>query len=142
MDTPINKDEWVVVMNKNAENSALAHLGIEVIQIEDDVIELHMPITDAVRQPFGYLHGGINMVLAETAASYHACWGVDLNKIVPFGIEINGSHLNSAKDGTVKAIGKVVRRSRSLIVHQVDMYHIESEKHLSTARVTNYYKKL
>ncbi len=113
-----------------------------MVDIDDDHIELSMPITDAVRQPLGMLHGGVSMVLAETAASIHAAWGVDVSKIVPVGIEINGSHLNSAKDGHVKAIARVLRRSRTLIVHQIDIIHVETEQLLASARVTNFYKKV
>jgi 1,4-dihydroxy-2-naphthoyl-CoA hydrolase len=117
-------------------------LGIELTDIGDDHIELVMPITDAARQPLGMLHGGVSMVLVESAGSIHAAWGIDISKIIPVGIEISGSHLRSAKDGTVKAVGKVIRRSRSMVVHQVDIYHVETDKLLSTARVTNYYKKV
>ena len=56
------------------------------------------------------------------------------------GIEINGSHVRSATEGTVRAVGKVVRRSRSMIVHQVDVYLVETGELLSTARMTNFFK--
>ncbi|MCB0198000.1 MAG: hypothetical protein KDJ65_39010, partial [Anaerolineae bacterium] len=54
----------------------------------------------------------------------------------------NGSHIRSAKDGTIKTIGRVVRRTRSLVFHQVDIYHVESDQLLCTARVTNFFKPL
>ncbi len=142
LNIPQDKEGWLAAMRQRAENSTFTYLGIELIDVDEDGIEMQMPITDKVRQPMGVLHGGINMVLAESAASIHACWGVDLNEKVPYGVEINGSHLNSATEGTVRAVGKVIRRSRSLIVHQVDIYLIETEKHLSTARVTNFYKEV
>ena len=82
------------------------------------------------------------MVLAETAASYHACWGIDLNERAPVGIEINGSHLNSAESGNVRATGKVLRRSALLIVHEIEVTHVESGRLLCVSRVTNFYKKL
>jgi 1,4-dihydroxy-2-naphthoyl-CoA hydrolase len=101
-----------------------------------------MPITDKTRQPLGLLHGGINMVLAESAASLHAVWGIDLNEVNPVGVEISGSHVQSAKEGTVRAEGNVISRTRSFIVHQVDIYHQETEKLLSSVRVRVYYKKI
>ena len=121
-------------------DTALEALGIELVAIDDDQIVLSLPITNAARQPFGLLHGGVSMLLAETAASFHAAWGINLDEKAPVGIEINGSHLRSAAEGTVKAVGKPIRRSRSLVVHQVDIYHVETDKLLSTARVTNFYK--
>ena len=80
------------------------------------------------------------MLLAETAASAHATWGVDLSQVQPVGIEINGSHVRSASEGEVRAVGTVVRRSRSIIVHQVEIIDHQSGKLLSTIRVTNFYK--
>ncbi len=121
-------------------NTASAALGVELVAVDEKQIELRMPITDAARQPMGLLHGGVSMVLAETAASMHALWLVDVTEKVPVGIEINGSHLRSASEGTVKAVGTVLRRSRSLIFHRVDLYLEETGELLSTARVTNYYK--
>lgn len=121
-------------------NTALEALGIDLVSIDEEQVVLTMPITPATRQPLGLLHGGVSMLLAESAASIHAAWGIDLTEKVPVGIEINGSHLRSAAEGTVRVVGRVVRRSRSLVVHQVDIYHEETGNHLCTARVTNFYK--
>ncbi|MBV9659020.1 MAG: PaaI family thioesterase [Verrucomicrobia bacterium] len=120
--------------------TAAAHLGIEVAEVDAAHIVLTMPITDAARQPMGLLHGGVSMVLAETAASMHACWGLDLTKTVPVGIEINGSHLRSAASGRVRAVGTVVSRGRSLVVHEVRISHEETGRLLSVGRVTNFFK--
>jgi 1,4-dihydroxy-2-naphthoyl-CoA hydrolase len=136
----IDKEQWLAGMRAANRNSAIEALGIEMMDVDDDHIVLEMDITDKTKQPFGLLHGGVSMVLAETAASSHSMWGIDFSKIIPVGIEINGSHLRSASDGRVRAIAKVVRRSRTLIVHQIDIWHIETDKQLCTARVTNYYK--
>ncbi len=127
-------------MSENLPRTVHAALGIEVEEINAERIVLGMPITDAVRQPMGLLHGGVSMVLAESAASMHACWGVDLSKTAPVGIEINGSHLRSARAGRVRAVGEVVRRSRTLVVHEVKISHVESRRLLCVARVTNYLK--
>ena len=121
-------------------NTAVDALGIELVAMDEDCIELRMPITDAVRQPMGLLHGGVSMVLAESAASLHACWFVDLVKRAPVGIEINGTHVRSASEGVVRAVGRVLRRTRTFIFHQVDITLEETGDLLSTARVTNYYR--
>ena len=129
-------------LNAVSRNTIMEVLGIQVDDFSEQQIVLSMPISDASRQPYGLLHGGVNMVLAETAASYHACWGIDLNKKLPVGIEINGSHLNSADKGTVRATAIVLRRSASLIVHDVEIIHVETERVLCVSRVTNFYKTL
>jgi uncharacterized protein (TIGR00369 family) len=140
MEFPTDEKAWLAGFDHMHVNTAIEHLGIRLEAINAEQIVLIMPISDKARQPFGLLHGGISMVLAETAGSVHACWGVDLSEIAPVGIEINGSHVRSAQEGTVRAVGRVVRRSRAMIVHQVDIFLVESGELLSTARVTNYYK--
>ena len=138
--SPTDEQAWLDGFDQRVANTAVAHLDIKLESVNDDQIVLKMPITDKTRQPLGLLHGGITMALVETAASMHASWGVDLAEKVPVGIEINGSHVRSATDGTVRAVCNVVRRSRSVIVHRVDVYLVETGKLLTTARMTNYYK--
>lgn len=115
---------------------------IELREISEDRAVLTMPVTDATRQPMGLLHGGMTMMLVETAASVHACWGVDLSKRVPVGIEIGGSHVRACHGGHVRAVATVVRRTSSMIVHTVDVFDDQSGELISTGRVTNYYKHL
>ena len=142
MINPQDEKRWMNWFNQTHTGTAVENLEISIHAINSEQIILKMPITDKARQPYGLLHGGISMVLAETAASMHACWGVDLTKMLPVGIEINGSHVRSAKEGVVRAEGKVVRRTRSIIVHQVDIILDETDQLLCTARVTNFYKKV
>jgi uncharacterized protein (TIGR00369 family) len=142
MQFPKDEQSWLKGFDQFFSNTAAENLGITLKSISDDQIELLMPITDKVRQPYGLLHGGASMLLAETAASVHATWGVDLNVVQPVGIEISGSHVRSAREGHVRAMGKVIRRTHSLIFHQVDITLVESGELLSTARVTNYYRRV
>lgn len=142
MMNPKDENNWMDWFDQSFNKTAAENLGITVHSIDADLIVLKMPITDKARQPYGLLHGGISMVLAETAASMHACWGVDLTKMLPVGIEINGSHVRSAKEGVIRAEGKVIRRTRSIIVHQVDIILDETDQLLCTTRVTNFYKKI
>ena len=143
MKIPVAEKRWKTAedMNAVAANTILETLNIKVEEFSEEKIVLSMPISNATRQPYGLLHGGVSMVLAETAASFHACWGIDLNEKLPVGIEINGSHLNSADSGNVRAVGKVLRKSSSLIVHEIEITHIETEQVLCISRVTNFYKK-
>jgi 1,4-dihydroxy-2-naphthoyl-CoA hydrolase len=117
-------------------------LGVEIVSADAEGILLRMPMSDRARQPLGLLHGGISMVLAETAASLHACWEIDLAQLIPVGIEINGSHIRSASDGHILAKASIVRRSSKLVVHTVEISHEESRRALCLARVTNFYKAM
>jgi uncharacterized protein (TIGR00369 family) len=122
-------------------STALEPLGTQVTAVNSESLSLRMPITDASRQPFGLLHGGISLLLAESAASMHSCWGIDLNSVFPVGIEINGSHLRSASSGFVVATAQLLRRSKTLAVHEVKIIHEETNELLCVCRVTNYYKR-
>jgi len=141
MNGPIDKKQWIAMFSSLKENTMLSALAMELLAIEEDTIKLRMPITDKVRQPARMLHGGASMALAESAASIHASFGIDLSKVIPVTIEINGSHIQSARDGSVIADGRVIeRRWESLIMHQVDILHEETGTLLSSVRVTNYFK--
>jgi len=122
--------------------TALEPLGVQILAVDEQHMLLRMPITDAARQPAGLLHGGISLLLAESAASMHACWGIDLRERFPVGIEINGSHLRSASAGYVRAEATLVRGSQNLAVHEVRITNEETGELLCLARVTNFYKKL
>lgn len=133
------KIESIADYEAMAPETALGAMEIGIDSVDDDHIAITMPITNKVRQPVGVLHGGMTMFLMESAASMHACWGLDLAQRVPVGIEINGTHLRPATDGTVRAVAKVVRRSRTMIVHTIEVSHVESDRLISTGRMTNYY---
>jgi len=122
-------------------NTALEPLGVEVVSVDQDGLTLRMLITNAARQPFGLLHGGISLLLAESAASMHSAWEINPEEVIPVGIEINGSHLRSATTGHVIATARVLRRSQALVIHSVEITHEESGSHLCSCRVTNYFKR-
>ena len=140
--TTAKKWESAADLNAVSRHTIVEALGIKFEEFSENSVVLSMAISDSSRQPYGLLHGGVSMVLAETAASYHACWGIDLNEKAPVGIEINGSHLNSADSGNLRAVAKVLRKSASLIVHEVEIFHVESGRLLCVSRVTNFYKTL
>ncbi|GIM46484.1 hypothetical protein DNHGIG_20330 [Collibacillus ludicampi] len=64
-----------------------------------------MPVHDATRQPFGMLHGGASVVLAETVASVGTWNLIDMEKEYVVGLKINANHIRGKKDGMVTAIG-------------------------------------
>lgn len=121
--------------------TALEAFGLVLREVGEDHLVLEMPIRPEHRQPAGLLHGGVSLFLAESAASLQACVGIDLRERHPVGIEVNGSHLRSARDGTIRAEARVIQRSTSLIVHEVSIDHLESGRRLCVCRVTNYYRK-
>lgn len=123
-------------------NTALTHHGVEIVEVGAERAVLALTVTANEKQPMGLLHGGISLFLAESVASLHACWNVDLSEQQPVGIEVNGSHIRSSTGGRVRAVATVIRRSRALVVHQVEVQQEETGELISTCRVTNYYRSV
>ncbi len=133
-------ETWKRVYDQLKARTAEGVLGVELVAVDADSLVLELEIQDRVRQPYGLLHGGVSLLLAEGAASMHASYGVDLGKVSPVGLEVSGSHLASAREGRVQARATVVRRGRHVIVHEVRIVHVDSERLLCLARVTNMYR--
>ena len=117
-------------------------LGIEVISVSDEGVILECDITDAVRQPMGLLHGGVSVLIAESAASLHAAWCADLTKVAPVGVDINGTHLRSATEGRVRATTHTLRQTRTFIFHEVNIEHVETGELLCKVRISNFFKPI
>ncbi len=84
-----------------AQATAIEHLGIEFTEVGDDFLAARMPVDRRTIQPYGLLHGGASVLLAETlgSAAAHCC--VDDGAAVTVGIEINANHVRSVRDGWV-----------------------------------------
>lgn len=76
-------------------------LGIEFLSFEPNCVKASMPITRSNQQPFGLLHGGASVSLAESLASVAAWLNVDDPKIAVVGIEINANHIKAVRSGKV-----------------------------------------
>ncbi len=78
-------------------------LGIQLTELSESRVVATMPVDDRTRQPFGILHGGASIALAETVASFGAFMRIDRERFVAVGQEINGNHLRGKTHGTVTA---------------------------------------
>lgn len=85
------------------ENTLMETLGIKLESLDKNLVVLTMPVDSRTHQPAGYLHGGANVALAETAASIGAFAHIDPQKQNVFGIEINANHMKSKREGIVTA---------------------------------------
>lgn len=81
-------------------------LGITLQSVEADRIEAHMPVHSPTRQPFGILHGGASVALAETLASIGGWLNVDVDRFSVAGMEINANHLRSLSEGSVCGVAR------------------------------------
>jgi 1,4-dihydroxy-2-naphthoyl-CoA hydrolase len=78
-----------------------AHLGIEIVEVGPDYIRGRMPVDGRTRQPYGQLHGGASVALAETLGSVATAMTLDTDKFICVGQEINANHLRAVRDGFV-----------------------------------------
>ena len=110
-------------------------LGIEVTDFGDQYICGKMPVDHRTKQPFGLLHGGASVALAETLGSMGAGMQIDLNAHAVVGIEINASHLKAVKDGWVFGRATAVRVGRKIQVWKIDIAD-EKENLVCKSRLT------
>jgi 1,4-dihydroxy-2-naphthoyl-CoA hydrolase len=97
----------------------LTTLGIEIVEASKERVVARMPIGPKVHQPFGLLHGGASVALAETVASMAGLMQVDRTKETVVGLEINANHLRGKRDGVVTAIATAVHIGRRTHVWEV-----------------------
>ena len=107
-------------LNQLCSNSAVSHLGIEISAFGEDWIEATMPVDHRTTQPFGLLHGGISVALAETIGSLAGYLAIEENKIA-VGLDINAHHLRSVKQGIVTAKATPISLNRNIHVWQIDI---------------------
>jgi len=97
------------------------HLGIKVTELGEDYVVGTMPVDNRTKQPFGILHGGASVALAETLASYGGYLTIDPEKYYVVGVEINANHLKVAKKGIVTGKCSPIKRGRSTQVWQTEI---------------------
>jgi 1,4-dihydroxy-2-naphthoyl-CoA hydrolase len=109
-------------------------LSIEFPELSPERVVATMPITPAHHQPFGYLHGGVSVALAETVASFGGMLNVPAGKIV-FGLEINANHIRARRSGTLTATATPLHIGQTTQVWDVKIVD-EAEKLVCVSRCT------
>ena len=94
-------------------NTLMETLSIKVTEIGDNYVVAKMPVTPAVHQPDGILHGGASVALAESVGSIATHLFVDTDKFFVRGLEISANHLKSIKEGFVTATAKPIHQGRT-----------------------------
>jgi uncharacterized protein (TIGR00369 family) len=94
-------------------------LGIALVEAGPDQVIATMPVDHRTRQPFGLLHGGASVALAETVASIGAWLNVDQKTQAAVGLEINANHLKGKREGIVTATATPIHRGRTTQVWSV-----------------------
>jgi 1,4-dihydroxy-2-naphthoyl-CoA hydrolase len=103
------------------------HLGIQFTTIGEDFIEATMPVESKTHQPFGLLHGGASVALAETLGSVAAGLCVDDTRYFCVGLDINANHLRSVRSGMVKGTTRPIHVGKKTQVWEIKIVNDKEE---------------
>lgn len=103
------------------DNTLIQALGIEIVTLDKYYVEMTMPVDHRTKQPAGFLHGGANVALAESAASVGALLNADTEKVNVFGLEINANHIKSKQEGIVTAKAVPLHIGKSTMVWEINI---------------------
>ena len=109
-------------INSWSQGTILEHIGIEVTEVGDDYLEGTMPADHRTFQPYKLVHGGANIVLAETLGSIGGMLTIDPDKYICVGQEVNGNHLRGVRSGTVRGRAKQVHGGSKSQVWEIRLY--------------------
>jgi uncharacterized protein (TIGR00369 family) len=122
-------------LRANATRNLSDTLGIVLQELTAERVIATMPVDDRTRQPFGMLHGGASVALAETIASLGGAMNVDLERFAVVGLEINANHIRAKRDGMVTGTGTPVHVGRSTQVWEVQIVD-EQQRTVCVSRCT------
>jgi 1,4-dihydroxy-2-naphthoyl-CoA hydrolase len=125
----------LVALNALSAATAVAHLGIEFVDAGPDWLTGRMPVDARTVQPFGLLHGGASVLLAETLGSMAANLCVDPARSYCIGQEINANHLRAVRQGWVTGRATPIHRGRTSQVWDIRIAD-EDERLVCIARLT------
>ena len=129
--TPVDLD----ALNAQARNSLVGHLGIVMTEVGDDWLRGTMPVDARTHQPFGILHGGASVALAETLGSMAGNLSVDTTKEMVVGLEINANHVRAVRDGVVTGTARALHIGRTTQVWEIRIEN-EQGKLVCISRIT------
>ena len=110
-------------------------LGIEILEYTPEKVVATMPVEPKVHQPFGILHGGASVALAETVASMGGFISIDSSKQMAVGQEINANHIRPVREGLVTATATPIHKGKRSHVWHVEIKN-EADKMVCISRCT------
>lgn len=114
-------------MEMNTEHTLLQSLGIAITELSEGKVIATMPVDERTCQPFGWLHGGASVALAETVASIGGYYLVDQAKEAVVGLEINANHIKGERSGQVIAEGMILHRGRKTMVWDIKIRNEQNQ---------------
>jgi 1,4-dihydroxy-2-naphthoyl-CoA hydrolase len=115
----------LVHINKWIAGSMLDHLGMRITEVGDDYLRGTMPVDARTKQPFGLLHGGASVALAESLGSLAGTMCLDATREMAVGLDINANHVRAVTEGTVTGTARPLHLGRTTQVWEI---RIEDER--------------
>ena len=112
-------------LNSWSANTMMEALGIRITAIGDDWLQGTMPVDARTHQPYGLLHGGASVALAETLGSTAAMLTLDPDKELAVGLDINANHIRGVRSGTVTGTARMLHIGRTTSVWQTTVQNSE-----------------
>lgn len=128
--------EAVEILNKMSENTLISHLNIQFTEVGPDYMKATMPIGSIVHQPYGILHGGASVVLAESLGSSLSNYILNDPNFVAVGQQIDANHLKSKRDGIVTGHATVVKKGYKSHLIKIEITD-EDGKLICYSHITN-----
>jgi 1,4-dihydroxy-2-naphthoyl-CoA hydrolase len=123
------------MLNAGSQQTLVSHLGIEFIEVGPDFLRAKMPVDERTIQPFGLLHGGASLALAETVGSVASSLQIDLNEQICVGMEINANHVRSVRSGYVYGTARPIHLGRKTHIWEIKITD-DAENLVSVSRLT------
>ena len=123
----MDEQEKIKRINESLQNTMTSTIGIEITDVRDEYICGKMPVDMRTVQPFGLLHGGASVALAETLGSIAGGIRVYSNNETVVGIEINASHLKSIQKGWVMGKAIPIRIGKKIHVWEIKITNEKNE---------------
>lgn len=118
----------LALLNKRGEGTLAAFLHIVFTEITEDSITAIMPVQQKIKQPLGIVHGGANVVLAETIASTAANAVINIDSHYCVGLEINANHIRAVREGVITGVARPIHLGHSTQVWNIDIYNEMGQK--------------
>ena len=111
------------------------HLGMQFIEVGDDYLKATMPVDKRTHQPYGLLHGGASVALAETIGSVASALIINPEKMMCVGLDINANHVRGVSEGLVTGIATALHLGGSTHVWDIKIYD-NQERLVCVSRLT------
>ena len=123
----MHDSEKKMKINANLKGTLASSIGLEITEVNDSLVCGKIPVDHRTRQPFGLLHGGASVALAETLGSIAGNMHVDFNLEMVVGVEINANHLKSVTSGWVHGKAQPIKIGRKIQVWEIKISNDEEE---------------